>query len=80
MHLFQLITHVQFYEIGFKATKPGILSTISLDTSVRQVKTYDLKVENPLPAQVVFSVSCSNSDVNTPNSIAVPAQSEVICI
>lgn len=67
----------QFYELTFRATKPGTISTIHLTTPVRQSVPHTVTVENPLSYQVTFSISCSVPEVLMPNQLIVPANSQV---
>ncbi|XP_035827636.1 hydrocephalus-inducing protein [Aplysia californica] len=66
----------QFYEVTFRATKPGVISAIQLSTPVRQSVPHTVTVENPLSYQVNFSISCSVPEVLIPNQLAVPANSQ----
>ncbi|CAJ0963873.1 unnamed protein product [Ranitomeya imitator] len=65
-----------FYYVTFKATAPGIVSTIELVTPVRQSTAATLCVENPLAAPVTFTTDCRVPEINLPPHITVPAQSE----
>ncbi|KAM3920677.1 hydrocephalus-inducing protein homolog [Leptodactylus fuscus] len=65
-----------FYYVTFKATPPGIISTIELVTPVRQSTAATLHVENPLAVAVTFSTECKVPEINLPPQITVPAQSE----
>ncbi|XP_073515931.1 hydrocephalus-inducing protein homolog isoform X2 [Phyllobates terribilis] len=65
-----------FYYVTFKATAPGIISTIELVTPVRQSTAATLCVENPLGAPVTFTTDCRVPEINLPPHITVPAQSE----
>ncbi|GFS07093.1 hydrocephalus-inducing protein-like [Elysia marginata] len=66
----------QFYEVTFRATRPGTINTIRLSTPVRQSVPHQLSVENPLAYQVIFSVSCSVPEVLLPSQLVVPANSQ----
>ncbi|XP_029465095.1 hydrocephalus-inducing protein homolog [Rhinatrema bivittatum] len=65
-----------FYFVTFKATPPGIISTIEMMTSVRQTASATVKVENPLSVPVTFSVDCKVSEISIPPHVTVPACSE----
>ncbi|XP_075181569.1 hydrocephalus-inducing protein homolog [Anomaloglossus baeobatrachus] len=65
-----------FYYVTFKATAPGIVSTIELVTPVRQSTAATVCVENPLCAPVTFTTDCRVPEINLPPHITVPAQSE----
>ncbi|XP_059164883.1 hydrocephalus-inducing protein homolog isoform X3 [Physella acuta] len=66
----------QFYEVTFRATKPGTISTINLSTPVRQSIQYTITVDNPLNTQVIFLISCTVPEILVPNMLAVPAGSQ----
>ncbi|CAN2389289.1 axonemal central apparatus assembly [Pristimantis euphronides] len=65
-----------FYHVTFKATPPGVISTIELVTPVRQSTAATLRVENPLSVPVTFTTDCRVPEINLPPQITVPAQSE----
>ncbi|XP_066439738.1 hydrocephalus-inducing protein homolog isoform X2 [Eleutherodactylus coqui] len=65
-----------FYYVTFKATPPGIISTIELVTPVRQSTAATLRVENPLSVPITFTTDCKVPEINLPPQITVPAQSE----
>ena len=69
----------QFYEIQFRAVRPGVMATIKLSTTVRQRKQHTLMLENPLTTAVTFAATCNIADVQIPSQISVPAQSAVRC-
>lgn len=66
-----------FYMVTFKATTSGPISTIKLTTAVRQRVTSTIKLDNPLPTSVRFTIDCKVPDVSVPPHFTVPAQSEV---
>ncbi|XP_047678536.1 hydrocephalus-inducing protein-like isoform X5 [Tachysurus fulvidraco] len=65
----------QFYYLNFKATPPGVISTIEMVTVVRQMTSGCVKLENPLPMNLLFTTECRSSDVNVQPQFLVPAQS-----
>uniref|UniRef100_A0A3Q2PEK1 HYDIN axonemal central pair apparatus protein n=1 Tax=Fundulus heteroclitus TaxID=8078 RepID=A0A3Q2PEK1_FUNHE len=65
-----------FYLVNFKVRPPGILSTIELETPVRQVTSAALHVENPLPTATSFTTECKCGDVKAPPQHTVPGQSK----
>ncbi|XP_078527074.1 hydrocephalus-inducing protein homolog isoform X2 [Lissotriton helveticus] len=65
-----------FYLITFKATPPGIISSIEMRTSARQSTSATVKVENPLAVPVTFTTECKVPEINLPPHFTVPAQSE----
>ncbi|XP_073706753.1 hydrocephalus-inducing protein homolog [Garra rufa] len=66
-----------FYNLNFKATAPGVISTIEMATRVRQMTSGSVEVENPLLVDVSFSAECQNADISVPPQFLVPAQSKV---
>ena len=67
----------QYYEIQFRAVRPGVMAIIKLSTTVRQRKQHTLTLENPLTTAVSFTATCNSSDIQLPAHMSVPAQSEV---
>ncbi|KAM4614098.1 hydrocephalus-inducing protein homolog [Discoglossus pictus] len=65
-----------FYYVTFKATPPGIISTIEMVAPVRQSTAATVKVENQLPVPVTFTTECRVPEINLPPQLIVPAQSE----
>ncbi|XP_035381538.1 hydrocephalus-inducing protein homolog [Electrophorus electricus] len=65
-----------FYNLSFKATPPGVISTIEMVTAARQTTSACVKVDNPLPTSLVFSAECRSADVNLPSQLSVPALSK----
>ncbi|XP_076848184.1 hydrocephalus-inducing protein homolog isoform X3 [Brachyhypopomus gauderio] len=64
-----------FYLLNFKATPPGVISTIEMVTAARQTTSACVKVDNPLPMSLVFSTECRSMDVSVPSQLSVPALS-----
>lgn len=69
----------QYYEIQFRAVRPGVMATIKLSTMVRQRKQHTLMLENPLTTAVTFNAACNTADLQIPLQTSLPAQSEVQC-
>ncbi|NXJ80823.1 HYDIN protein, partial [Trogon melanurus] len=65
-----------FYMVTFKAVTSGPVSTVEMTTAVRQRVSSTVKVDNPLPVPVTFTIDCKVSEVNVPPHFTVPAQSE----
>ncbi|KAM4554444.1 hydrocephalus-inducing protein homolog [Fundulus diaphanus] len=65
-----------FYLVNFKVRPPGILSTIELETPVRQVASAALHVENPLSTATSFTTECKCGDIKAPPQHTVPGQSK----
>ena len=84
MHLLFQVTFIneptgeyQYYEVTFKATRPGVISTIDLVTPVRQSVHHKIKLDNPLPQAVIFTASCNIPEVLMPSTLNVPPNSSV---
>jgi len=67
----------QYYEIQFRAVRPGVMATIKLSTTVRQRRPHTLTVDNPLSTGVNFTATCNLADVQIPPQMSVAAQSQV---
>ncbi|XP_056622256.1 hydrocephalus-inducing protein homolog isoform X2 [Triplophysa dalaica] len=65
-----------FYNLNYKATPPGVISTIEMVTRVRQMASGSVEVENPLLMDLYFSSECQNADINVPPQFFVPSQSK----
>ncbi|XP_030621187.1 hydrocephalus-inducing protein homolog [Chanos chanos] len=65
-----------FYYLNFKATSPEVISTITMETTVRQTASASVKVENPLPNILVFNVDCRCADISVPPQLSVNGQSK----
>ncbi|XP_029289106.1 hydrocephalus-inducing protein homolog [Cottoperca gobio] len=63
-----------FYLVTFKATSPGVLSTIELVTAVRQTASAIVQVENPLTTVTCLTTECKCSDISAPPQHTVPRQ------
>lgn len=62
-----------YWNLSFKSTAPGIISTLEMSTTVRMPVIKDISIFNPLSNPVSFSGSCQHSDINVPNiSVAPP--------
>ncbi|KAJ3332957.1 hypothetical protein HDU76_012454, partial [Blyttiomyces sp. JEL0837] len=68
-----------FYNLTFKSTPPGIISTLEMTTVVRQLCTKEIVVSNPLQTPVTFSAACNHPDVNIPHSLVVQSRTEGSC-
>ncbi len=67
----------QYYYVQFKATAPGVITTIELSTPVRQSTSRTITVHNPLLTPVNFQTNCNVQDVNLPPQFIVPPSSNV---
>ncbi|MCJ8733357.1 hypothetical protein PDJAM_G00222410, partial [Pangasius djambal] len=65
----------QFYYLNFKATPPGVISTIEMVTVVRQMASGCVNLENPLPTSLLFTTECRSTDINVQPQFSVPALS-----
>nr|XP_032813560.1 hydrocephalus-inducing protein homolog isoform X3 [Petromyzon marinus] len=61
-----------FYVVTMRATPGGSLGTVELCTPVRRSTEGRVRVENPLPTPVSFSVECRVPDISLPPQISVP--------
>ncbi|XP_078720178.1 hydrocephalus-inducing protein homolog isoform X2 [Lampetra fluviatilis] len=61
-----------FYVVTMRATPGGSLGTVELCTPVRRSTEGRVRVENPLPAPVSFSIECRVPDISLPPQISVP--------
>ncbi|XP_055993028.1 hydrocephalus-inducing protein homolog [Sorex fumeus] len=67
-----------FYTISFKAIPSGVIKTIEMVSLVRQSTSASIKLENPLPYAVTFSVDCRLPDVSLPSQFTIPGNSESV--
>jgi hypothetical protein len=67
----------QFYEVQFRAARPGVLATIQLSTVVRQRKQHTVILDNPLTTAVTFAATCTVPEIQMPSQLVVPPMSEV---
>ncbi|XP_025999986.1 hydrocephalus-inducing protein-like isoform X2 [Astatotilapia calliptera] len=65
-----------FYLVTFKATSPGVLSTIELVTPVRRAASATVQVENPLTTASCLTTECKSRDIVVPPQHTVPGQSK----
>ncbi|XP_070763174.1 hydrocephalus-inducing protein homolog [Enoplosus armatus] len=65
-----------FYLVTFKATSPGALSTIELETCVRRTASATVQVENPLTTATCLTAECKCPDISAPPQHTVPGQSK----
>ena len=67
----------QYYDIQFRAVRPGITATIKLSAPVRSRRPHTITLDNPLTTAVNFIVTCNSADIQLPSQMFVPAQSQV---
>ncbi|XP_047451812.1 hydrocephalus-inducing protein homolog [Mugil cephalus] len=65
-----------FYLVTFKATSPGVLSTIELETVVRRMASGTVEVENPLTSSICLTPECKCPEISAPPQHTVPGQSK----
>ncbi|KAI4885088.1 hypothetical protein NFI96_023140 [Prochilodus magdalenae] len=65
-----------FYYLNFKATPPGVISTVEMVTAARQTTSSFVTVDNPLPTSLVFSTECRSTDIFVSPQLSVPALSK----
>lgn len=66
-----------FYLVTFKLTPPGVLSTMELQTAVRQTVSTSVTVENPLSAPICLTSECKCPDIFAPSQLTVQGKSKV---
>ncbi|KAG8523663.1 Hydrocephalus-inducing protein, partial [Galemys pyrenaicus] len=64
------------YMVSFRVIPSGIMKSIDMVSLVRQSTSASIKLENPLPYSVTFSVECRVPDISLPTLFAVPGNSE----
>ncbi|XP_037371987.1 hydrocephalus-inducing protein homolog isoform X2 [Talpa occidentalis] len=64
------------YMVSFRVIPSGIIKSIDMVSLVRQSTSASIKLENPLPYSVTFSVECRIPDISLPSLFAVPGNSE----
>lgn len=64
-----------FYLVTFKATPPGVLSTITLATAVHRTASATVQVENPLTTATCLTTECKCPEISAPPQHTVPGQS-----
>ncbi|KAL6479129.1 hypothetical protein MHYP_G00125620 [Metynnis hypsauchen] len=65
-----------FYYLNYKATPPGVISTVEMVSAARQTASASVTVDNPLHTNLVFSTECRSTDISMPSQLAVPALSK----
>ncbi|XP_077612463.1 hydrocephalus-inducing protein homolog [Crocuta crocuta] len=65
-----------YYMVSFRVIPSGVIKTIEMVSPVRQSTSASIKVENPLPYTVTFSMECRVPDISLPTQFVVPANSE----
>ncbi|XP_064239335.1 hydrocephalus-inducing protein homolog [Aotus nancymaae] len=65
-----------YYTVSFRVIPSGIIKTIEMVTPVRQITSTSIKLENPLPYSVTFSMECRIPDIALPSQFVVPPNSE----
>lgn len=60
-----------FFNLTFKSTPPGVISTLEMVTVARQAITKDITIMNPLVVPVTFSTSCNHPEVTIPHSFTI---------
>ena len=63
-----------YYNLTYKSTPPGIISTIDITAPIRMLQTRDVTISNPLSNPVTFSCSSNNPEVTLPHTFTVPAK------
>ncbi len=63
-----------YYNMTYKSTPPGVISSIDITAPIRLLQTRDVVISNPLNAPVVFTGSSNNLEVNVPHSFTIPSK------
>ncbi|KAJ3215867.1 hypothetical protein HDU67_010224 [Dinochytrium kinnereticum] len=69
-----------FYNLTFKSTPPGIISTLEMTTPVRQMTTKEVVITNPLPTAVAFSATCNHADLSITHCFIIQPRSDGVCL
>ncbi|KAJ3074073.1 hypothetical protein HDU98_012192 [Podochytrium sp. JEL0797] len=69
-----------FYNLVIKSTPPGVISTLDITTSVRQLCMREIVISNPVPTPVTFNAVCSHADVNASHTFTIPPKSDGVCL
>ncbi len=69
-----------FYNVNFKSTAPGIISTFHLTSQVRKSISEVISISNPLPSHVTINTTSHISDITLPSNFIIGAQSEGKCM
>ncbi|XP_028813720.1 hydrocephalus-inducing protein homolog [Denticeps clupeoides] len=65
-----------FHYLNFKATAPGVISTMKMVTTVHQTASGSVEVENPYDTSIIFTAECRNPDISVPPQLSVPSLSK----
>ncbi|XP_032984537.1 hydrocephalus-inducing protein homolog [Rhinolophus ferrumequinum] len=65
-----------YYMVSFRVIPSGVIKIIEMVSPIRQSTSASIKVENPLPYSVTFSMDCRAPDISLPSQFVVPANSE----
>lgn len=75
-----------YFNLLYKVLPGGVISTIEMNTSVRQIQTQEITIMNPLLTSVTFNSSVNNSEISVPYTFSIAAKyyyfkcrSEVVC-
>ncbi|KAJ3287536.1 hypothetical protein HK104_008544 [Borealophlyctis nickersoniae] len=68
-----------FYNLTFKSTAPGVISTFEMTTTVRQLCMKEVTIVNPLAVPVTFTTACGHADVTLPHSFTIQPKAEATC-
>ncbi|KAJ3106206.1 hypothetical protein HDU97_006839 [Phlyctochytrium planicorne] len=69
-----------FFNLTFKSTPPGIISTLEMITPVRQMITKEVTISNPLPTAVSFNATCNHPDVSITHSFIIQPKTDGVCL
>lgn len=68
----------QFFHVHFKATAPGIMSSVELTTPVRQGVSHTITIDNPFQTPVKMSTSVNCADITVPTDFLIGGESQVL--
>eukprot|EP01028_Stygiella_incarcerata_P012050 TRINITY_DN7246_c0_g1_i2.p1 TRINITY_DN7246_c0_g1~~TRINITY_DN7246_c0_g1_i2.p1 ORF type:complete len:3099 (+),score=817.41 TRINITY_DN7246_c0_g1_i2:4292-13588(+) len=65
------------YEVSFRHGPPSVIQALQMESPVRKVTSYPIKIENPLEIDAAMAFSCDSSEVYVDHSpITIPAGEE----
>lgn len=72
-----MTSEFMYYYVTFRATSPGVIGTIDLQTPVRRSTAHTVRIDNPLAYPLTYQTECRVPDINLPPQFTVPPNSEV---
>jgi hypothetical protein len=68
-----------FYNINYKGLPAGIITSIEMNSAVRQLCTKELTIYNPLQTPVTFTGTSNNPELTAPSLLVIGGKSEGVC-